>query len=131
MNIQLYNLRLSPGEDLKNFLVEFCQKNDLSAACIVSAVGSLTEAHLRFSGGTQAERVGGPFEVLSLCGTLSKHGIHLHISISDSKGQTIGGHLMAGCTVFTTMEIVILNQPHVNFFRERDSSTKYLELVIK
>lgn len=37
------------------------------------------------------------FEIVSLTGTLSRHGAHLHISIADFQGNVVGGHLMDGC----------------------------------
>jgi hypothetical protein len=49
----------------------------------------------------------GPFEIVSMTGTVSFHGSHLHISISDENGKTIGGHLVFGCKIYTTAEMVI------------------------
>lgn len=37
------------------------------------------------------------FEIVSLTGTLSRHGAHLHIAIADFQGNVVGGHLMDGC----------------------------------
>lgn len=64
-------------------------------------------------------------------GTLSADGSHLHLTLSDSKGQVVGGHLMGDCIVQTTAEIVIGYLDDVQFKREFDSSTGYNELVIR
>jgi predicted DNA-binding protein with PD1-like motif len=64
-------------------------------------------------------------------GTLSLHGIHLHISISDKNGKTIGGHLVEGCIIYTTAEIVIGTSEDFIFMRAVDQNTGYKELEIK
>ena len=49
----------------------------------------------------------GHFEIVSITGTVSTNGSHIHVSISDGDGVTIGGHLVSGCKIYTTAEIVI------------------------
>jgi uncharacterized protein len=73
----------------------------------------------------------GHFEIVSLTGTVSVNGSHLHISISDSTGKTIGGHLMEGCTIYTTAEIVILSSNEFIFKREKDGTTPWEELRVE
>ena len=43
----------------------------------------------------------------SLTGTLSPTGHHLHMSISDRDCRTYGGHVLEGCIVRTTAELVL------------------------
>jgi len=69
-------------------------------------------------------------EILSLSGTLSADGAHLHIAIADSSGAVIGGHLCSGSLVRTTAELVIGLLPEWQFRRERDPATSYPELAI-
>ena len=69
--------------------------------------------------------------MLALNGTLSVHGIHLHITIADRHGTTIGGHLDAGCIIYTTAEILIGEIPTLTFFRRLDDQTGFLELDIR
>jgi len=64
-------------------------------------------------------------------GTLSVNGSHLHLSISDSTGKTIGGHLLDGCKVYTTAEMVIGESKDLIFTREEDGSTPWKELKVK
>jgi predicted DNA-binding protein with PD1-like motif len=61
---------------------------------------------------------------------LSTEGSHLHISLSDSTGTTIGGHLVDGCHVYTTAEIVLGIMPDYRFAREQDSASGYKELTV-
>ena len=73
----------------------------------------------------------GPFEIVSLVGTLSGgEGGHLHISLSDSKGKVIGGHVMGDLFINTTAEVVLGECEGVRFKREDDKETGYDELVV-
>lgn len=123
-------LRLTPGQDLKIELDNLVQSRNIEAACIVTCMGSLTKAVLRYANQDNAVELEGHFEILSLTGTLSKHGSHYHISIADGTGRTIGAHLLEGCIIYTTAEIVIALLPEVSFLRTIDVQTGYPELEI-
>ncbi len=69
--------------------------------------------------------------MLTLSGTLSTGGAHLHLSVSDETGRVIGGHLAYGCRVRTTAEILLAPLPDWRFSREPDPDTGYLELVVR
>ncbi|MBN1316086.1 MAG: DNA-binding protein [Anaerolineales bacterium] len=123
-------LRLSPDQDLIKSLDALAKTRNLQAACILTCVGSLRKAVLRFADQNQATELVGKFEIVSLTGTFSVHGSHYHISISDGQGRTIGGHLLEGCLIYTTAEIVIGVLPGVRFLREMDDESGYKELAI-
>jgi predicted DNA-binding protein with PD1-like motif len=123
-------LRLRPGEDLRRVLEAWMGEQQEQAGCLISAVGSLSLAQLRFAGATQATAIHGELEILSLSGTLSPDGAHLHIAISGSSGAVLGGHLCAGSLVRTTAELVIGLLPDWRFSRELDPTTGYPELRI-
>jgi predicted DNA-binding protein with PD1-like motif len=91
---------------------------------------SCTEAILRFAERPNGTRITGPLEIVSATGTLSRHGMHIHISVSDSNGEVAGGHLAAGCIIRTTCEIVIQELDGVVFTREKDETTGFNELKI-
>ena len=126
----VYAVRLMPGQDLKTSLVDFAHKHQLKAAYILTCVGSLKKAHLRLANKSQGTQWEQKMEIVSLVGTFSIGGIHLHISLSDSSGQMIGGHLLDGCEVFTTAEIVIGEATGLEFMRTIDPATGHLELNI-
>jgi hypothetical protein len=123
--------RLKPGQDLKQSIDSFVKAKNIQAGWIATCVGSLTEYNIRFANQEKGYSDKGHFEILSLVGTLSVNGSHIHVSISDSTGKTIGGHLLAGCKVYTTAEIVITEAPDLIFAREKDGSTPWEELQIK
>lgn len=128
--MKVFALRLKPGQDLKQSLQAFTIAHHLQAAFILSAIGSLTEAHIRFANQPESTRLTGKFEILSLNGTLSVHGIHLHIAIADDQGTVIGGHLDNGSTIYTTAEIIIGEIETLTFLRTLDEQTGFLELEI-
>ncbi len=123
-------LRLQPGEDLRQALETWMGEQEEQAGCVISAVGSLSVAELRFAGAAAATTIHGELEILSLSGTLSADGAHLHIAVADSSGAVIGGHLCAGSLVRTTAELVIGLLPEWRFSRELDTATGYAELRI-
>ena len=70
----------------------------------------------------------GDLEGCSLTGTLSVHGLHLHLSIGDRDGHMLGGHLLEGCIVRTTLELVIQEVQGVRMLGSKDEQTTYDEL---
>lgn len=94
-------------------------------------MGSLTQTNLRFAKQPEGSGSNGHFEIVSLTGTLSTSGSHLHMSVCDSLGQTIGGHLLNGNLVYTTAEIVIGESKSLVFSREKDGTTAWEELQVK
>ncbi|TVQ11877.1 MAG: DNA-binding protein [Leptolyngbya sp. DLM2.Bin27] len=125
-----HGLRLTPGQDLKLELQAFAQAQALEAGIILTALGSFTQASLRFAAAADATVIEGPLELISLSGTLSRHSMHLHGAIADAQGRVYGGHIMPGCMVRTTAEIAIAALPHLRFDRQIDPQTGYLELVV-
>jgi predicted DNA-binding protein with PD1-like motif len=124
-------LRLQPGADLRRVMEAWIAEQEEQAGCVLSAVGSMSVAQLRLAGATEATAIRGDLEILSLSGTLSPDGVHLHIAISGSSGAVIGGHLCVGSLVRTTAELVIGLLPEWRFNREFDPATGYAELAIK
>lgn len=125
-------LRLRPGQDLRQELLRAVEVEGLEAAAIVTCVGSLRRASLRFANQAEGAAVEGhTLEIVSLVGTLSTHGSHLHLAVSDETGRTVGGHLLDGSEVYTTAEVVLVALDDVRFRREVDPDTTYRELVIE
>jgi uncharacterized protein len=128
---KVFAFRLKPKEDVKKSLLAFAENNKIKAACIVTAVGSLEQLHLRLANQKDGELKKGYFEVVSLTGTLSDSSCHLHLAVSDGAGQTIGGHLLEKTIVYTTMEIVVAELSDLAFHRELDPVYGYQELVVE
>lgn len=117
-------LRLHPGDDLRGALQG-------PTGFVVAGIGSLAHAQLRLAGEPGPTRIEGPLEILTLSGSLSPDGVHLHISLSDATGRVLGGHVCAGCIVLTTAELLIAPLPEGSLGRESDPATGYAELVVR
>ena len=126
-----YTFRLKPGQDLLDEIERFAHNRTMEAGCVLCSVGSLTYATIRLANRVAPSEFEGHFEIVSLTGTVSVHGSHLHVSISDGDGKTIGGHLVGGCKIYTTAEIVLASFEDVSYRREllMDDSG-YEELVV-
>jgi uncharacterized protein len=128
-NVGYFAVRLRPGEDLLASLRGFAKDHGLRAAFVVSCAGSATHTSVRYANQPSASAREGHFEIVSLSGTLTQEGAHLHVAFADSTGATFGGHLLEGTTVYTTAEIVLGELADVMFAREPDSTYGYRELV--
>jgi predicted DNA-binding protein with PD1-like motif len=128
--MQNYTFRLSPGQDLFDSIQAFVMKKHVQAGCILSGVGSLRHATLRLANREYNSEYEGPFEIVSITGTVSVHGSHLHMSISDGDGKTIGGHFDSGCRIYTTAEIVIAVFDDIVYKRELAEDSGYEELTV-
>ncbi len=123
-------IRLLPGDDVIPTLRKHIQQLQLQSAFIAGCVGSLTDVALRFAGQDNTHTQVGKFEIVSLIGTLDALGEHLHLAVSDETGQMCGGHMMEGCTVRTTLELVLGELEQVTFDREFCPLSGYEELIV-
>jgi predicted DNA-binding protein with PD1-like motif len=128
---KIFALRLHPDDDLKKSLANFVAAQNIKAGYIITAGGSLSVSNLRYAGQTEGVSIESKFEILALSGTVSVHGLHLHIALADETGKTIGGHLLDGNIIYTTAEIVIGEAEHLLFNRRPDTETGYSELVVE
>lgn len=122
--------RLMPGMDLKIEIQNVLSRLNIRAGWILTCVGSLRMINIRFANQPDGHPQEGFFEITSLTGTLSVNGSHLHISVSDSEGRSVGGHLLDGNLVYTTAEVVVGYDEDLIFTREKDGSTQWAELQI-
>lgn len=129
--MKIFAFRLRPGQDLRKEIERFTKENGIKAGFIITTVGSLEKVTLRLADQNNVSSFEGKFEIVSLVGTLSQAGVHLHLSVSEGAGKTIGGHLVDGCQIYTTAEIVIGEASGIVFSRETDKLTGYKELTIR
>lgn len=129
--MNIHAMRLHPHQDLQRELDNWARDHAIEAACVLTCVGSLRRATLRFADQPDGTTLDGKFEIVSLTGTLSQHGSHYHISLADGDGRCVGGHLLPGCHIYTTAEIVLAVLPRHRFLRLHDPDTGYDELTIQ
>lgn len=124
-------IRLNPGQDLRRALEVAVVDAACSAAFVLSGVGSLSLAQLRFAGASALQTLSGDLEILTLSGSLAPGASHLHASVSNAGGDVVGGHVAYGCTVRTTAEVLLALLPDWDFAREPDTATGFDELVVR
>ena len=126
--------RLKPGADLKQSIEAMVTEHSIHAGFIVTCVGGLQQAVVRMAGAKpnaqDIRTYAGSYEIVSLMGTISTNGCHLHMSFSDSEGVVLGGHLKEGTIVHTTAEVVLGIEEKTEYKREADDKTGFDELVI-
>ena len=122
--------RLRRGSDLLKALQEYARTRRIAAGTVVSGVGCVTRARVRDASGGTVRELNEPLEIVSLMGTLSAARTHLHIALAREDLTVLGGHLMEGCIVNTTAEVVLLELDGVRFGAEWDGETGYDELAI-
>ena len=108
-----YVIRLDRGEDIIEKLKELAAKEQIKLASLsgLGACGKVVAGYFNTKEKAYHEHSWtGDLEIVSLCGTIStKNGevyTHLHISLSDEKGQVYGGHLNSAI-ISGTGEIVL------------------------
>ncbi len=141
-------IRLAPGCDLLKSLREIAEKENLRVGVVLSGAASLSQVILRnvrlFPDEfpiTDRQRIytpkKEPLELLSLSGNISKKDgevhIHCHITISSGleDGRAYGGHLIEGCVIFSTGEVVIAEIAGIEMKRDIDPETHALELYLE
>ena len=122
--------RLRRGSDLLKALQEYARTRRIAAGTVVSGVGCVTRSRVRDASGVTVRELNEPLEIVSLMGTLSAARTHLHIALAREDLTVLGGHLMEGCIVNTTAEVVLLELDGVRFGAEWDGETGYDELAI-
>jgi predicted DNA-binding protein with PD1-like motif len=129
--MRAFTFRLKPGQDLFDSIETFVVDHNIEAGCVLSSVGSLTHATLRLANRSNYSEYEGHFEIVSMTGTVSTNGSHIHVAISDGDGVTIGGHLVSGCKIYTTAEIVLAVFDDIVYRRESlENDSGYEELMV-
>lgn len=123
--------RLRRGEDLLLGIRAAAEKHGLSAAYVGCCVGCVLRARVRDAGGMNIQEINENMEIVSLTGTVSRDRCHLHVAFSKEDLSTVGGHLVEGCIVNTTAEIVLCVLPRYRFGSVWDEETGYQELEVE
>ena len=146
---EVYFTRLQPGEDLFAGIAEFCKKNNMERAVILSAIRSLCDVGFRdLKTGidlpvnvdkTNLMEEYGPFELLTLEGSVvplvGQFGalndgdlvLHLHCTLGTSYGNLFGGHFFKA-TVFTTTELFLAKVKNSQVKKKQSTVTGLTEM---
>ena len=121
----MYIFRLHRGDDLKQSILEFCKMNNINSGIMACAVGCCSKVRFRLAGAESFYEDERDYEIVSIMGTISKDGVHIHISFADDTGKVVGGHLSDGCIINTTCEVSIIKSDKYRLSREYDEETCY------
>lgn len=123
--------RLHRGDDLLGSIRALAEEAAIEAGVVLSAVGCISCGVVRDASGVNLKTIDEPCEIVSLNGTVSRTRCHLHIALSKEDLSAVGGHLVEGCIINTTCELVIGVLDGWRFGMEQDSETGYDELVFE
>ena len=129
--MKTYAVRLRRGMDLAQSIEAFCVQNSIKAGVVLSGVGCVTKARVRDASGVTIVDIDEHMEIVSLMGTVSEKRCHLHVSFSKEDLSVIGGHLVEGCVINTTCELVIGEMENYVYDVEFDAETGYNELIVR
>ncbi len=99
-------LNLSPGSDLRLSIEKVAQEQGANGF-VLGVVGNLSRAAFQCPGNSEPTVLEGNLEIITLNGTLSPDGVHLHLSLSDAACQVWGGHLEPGTLVLKGADILL------------------------
>ncbi|MFQ6087119.1 MAG: PPC domain-containing DNA-binding protein [Candidatus Bathyarchaeia archaeon] len=121
--------RLFEDEDLLEAVTKTARKGRIKAGFFV-LIGTLKKAKLGFfhQGRYQPIEIAEPLEIVSCTGNISikenKPLVHTHIAVSNRKGEVFGGHVLPGCIVAATGELVLIEAVDVELQRKLDEKTQ-------
>jgi hypothetical protein len=121
--------RLSEDEDLLETITLAAEKSHITTGFFI-LIGTLKKANLGFyrQGKYKTIKIPSPLEIVSCMGNISvkenKPFVHAHISVSNEKGEVMGGHLMSGCPIAAAGELVLIEAVNARLLRKLDEKTK-------
>jgi len=121
--------RLFEDEELLETINLAAEKSHISAGFFI-LVGTLKKANLGFfrQGKYETINIDDPVEIVSCMGNIAlkenKPFAHAHISVSNEKGEVMGGHVMPGCTIAATGELVLIEAADARLLRKFDEKTQ-------
>jgi hypothetical protein len=128
--------RLTEGDDLLDSVNEAAKRAKVSAGFFV-LIGTLKKANLGFlrEGKYETTEIIAPLEIVSCLGNISiKEGkifAHAHVVVSDEKANAYGGHVMPGCLIGVTGELVLFEATGIKLSRRFDEKTKLFLLSME
>lgn len=139
---RVFAIRMAPGDDLYGTTLKICKEKGVKAGVILSAAASLQKAMLRnvwqfpdpFPITNECRiftPLNGPLELLQMSGNITQTEkgepyLHAHVTISLGRPEAtcFGGHLVEGCTIFSTCELMIAELEDIALMRLMDKHTQ-------
>jgi len=128
--------QFSEDEDLLETITLTAEKSHITAGFFI-IIGTLKKANLGFyhQGKYKTIKIPSPLEIVSCMGNISmkenKPFVHAHISVSNEKGEVMGGHLMPGCTIAAAGELVLIEAVNTRLLRKLNKKTQLFSWSIE
>jgi predicted DNA-binding protein with PD1-like motif len=106
-------IRMDRDDLLLETILDTIKKHNIQDGAVLSAAGTLQVCtfHAVKSLAAKPEQKfttkQGPLEILNINGIIAAGEPHLHMTLGDTSGAAIGGHLEMGCKVLYRAEITI------------------------
>lgn len=128
-------VRLEPGEDILKSIEKIVAENRLLSGHL-SLIGAVSKVHLGYFDLEESSYkdfiVDEDLEIAACVGNISRlneeYVVHAHVVASDETGKCYAGHLMEGCTVSVTIEIVITEFAEMHRARDERTGLNLLDL---
>ncbi|MEB3276233.1 MAG: DUF296 domain-containing protein [Cyanobacteriota bacterium] len=104
--MQALPLHLDPGSDVRRSIEQLAQQRGVTGF-VLSVVGNLAQAAFQCPGKSRPTVLSGELEIITLQGTFSPQGVHLHLSFSDAECQVWGGHLEPGSLILRGADLLL------------------------
>jgi len=128
-------LKLNSGSDLRLSL-EAIGLDSKKPGFVLGVVGNLSRACFQCPGRSKPTVLEGNLEIITLNGTFSPDGVHLHLSISDGDCNVWGGHLEIGSLVLKGADLLVgfvdydKRDSVIQVSRESEKSLNRLEIAV-
>ena len=99
-------LHLEAGSDVRRSLEQLALEHN-AGGFVLSVVGNLSQAAFACPGKSAPTVLAGELEIITLQGTISPDGVHLHLSFSDTSCHVWGGHLEHGTLVLRGADLLV------------------------
>lgn len=127
--IRVIFAKMEPGEDVFETIGAVAKEHGVRSGQL-SLIGAVSKAKLGYFHVEASEyrdfTIDEDVEVVSCIGDISTHEgnlvVHAHMIVADETGKCWGGHLMTGCKVSVTIELVII-ETEIELIRKRDDRT--------
>ena len=122
-NTPMVFARIQPGEELFSSVYRICEEHGIQSGAVVGCIGSLTKTTYTYVAEIEDSPLGigyletkvlhRPTELLSAQGTIGRNkdtnqlDMHMHALMIDTDAKITAGHLLPGCIVCATIEMVI------------------------
>jgi predicted DNA-binding protein with PD1-like motif len=125
---KVFSARLDRNEDLFKSLEKIATDEGLSGG-IFWVIGTLSAVKLAYYNGKTYDMIErtGDWELVSCIGNIAKKDsgelvIHAHAVVSNKEGTCVGGHVLEGCPVAYTCDVMVFGFSN-SIKREFDSNT--------